>query len=390
MGAREVALRTMKTPLSFWLSAATAICLLWSGDSFAQETATIPFKDLPSLVKAVSPSVVSVHVERNDGSKSQGTGFFVQANGVVVTNYHVVVGATRINAVMKGGANLFCTGILTLDETRDLALLKFSGKNLPSLDLAQEEAITVGETIAVIGSPKGLEQTVTSGIVSAVRSDEDWEKIQISAPVSPGSSGSPVVNMRGEIVGVATFFVSGQSLNFASSVKHLRPLVASLDYLEQTPLAISLGVTRREPRAMVPVEPVVQPTIDPKADALEAFWQSYWNSMDLNQKGAWASHFSEVVDYQYKKDGKASRQEVGQSSFELQEKYPTRRYRLRGQPKIIELNKENTRIGFDFVFDYEYFGPMKNAAGTSSVELALEWNGSIWQIYKFRESVSRR
>ena len=158
---------------------------------------------------------------------SLGSGFVVSKDGVVVTNYHVAKSCIAEKATcvvkMESGAFFPVDAVVAVDEENDLALIKVMGKGLPIVRLAQQQSGKLGESVVVIGSPKGLETTVSDGIVSAIRGD--GEVLQITAPISPGSSGSPVFNSKGEVIGVATFTVKeGQNLNFAIPVKFVHRL----------------------------------------------------------------------------------------------------------------------------------------------------------------------
>lgn len=173
---------------------------------------------LPDLVRHVKPSAVAIETFDASGkSLSRGSGFFI-APDRVVTNRHVIERSNRVEILLSNGRKFAARGILAVDGEGDLALLEVSvppelSIPLPVTSSAPEE----GESIVVIGNPFGLEGSVSNGIVSAVREIPGYGKIiQITAPISPGSSGSPVVNMRGEVVGVATLQAAeGQSLNFA-------------------------------------------------------------------------------------------------------------------------------------------------------------------------------
>ena len=351
--------------------------------------------NLPQLVEHLAPSVVSLHVVSADGAESRGTGFFVGVNGEVATNYHVVEGARRITAKTSKGLQLFANGVLTLDADSDLALLKFGAKDLPAVSLADPAQILKGEPVLVIGSPQGLDQSVSNGIVSAIRTEGSWEQIQITAPISKGSSGSPIVNMKGEVVGVATFgLVGGQALNFASSVKHLRGMVDGLKNLEITSFSDAFpnersstagSQTRPEPASSTP-EP---PSVTDKAAGLKRFWSSYWASQLADDPVDWAKHFADSSDYQYVK-GKATRDDLVKSSQELTRRYPDRKFHLQGDPSIVPLKDASSRIGFDYSFSYSYQNKIKTVSGTSHVELALQWTGLEWEIYKFRERVERK
>lgn len=358
-------------------------------------SSTMVNADLPEVVTDISPAVVSLSVTTAGGDAYSGTGFFVDGSGVIATNYHVIEGGRRITAKTHSGVTLFCKGVLTMDEKRDLVLLKFAGSGFKSLSLADSEKIQRGESVAVIGSPLGLEQTVSSGIVSAKRVSNGWEQIQVTAPISKGSSGSPVVNMKGEVVGVATFMrLNGQALNFASSVKHLSPMVNSLEQLEPVTLADALPARRKKPIEEPKVNPrkvvETQNKEDFKTVLMREFWDSYWSATKGNSANDWASHFTNSTDYQYKKKGRATRDEIAEGAKELHRKYPRRKYTLKDSPELIPLNEELTRVGFDFSYSYRYSGAGKSASGIAYVELALQLTSNGWKIYKFRELVKRR
>jgi cytochrome c-type biogenesis protein CcmH/NrfG len=148
---------------------------------------------------------------------SSGTGFVISNDGKLVTNYHVIEGATSAVAKSENGAIFVVEGVLATDEKNDLAVLKLRARDLPFLALADSTKLEPGRRVAVIGSPRGLEGTLSEGIVSALRDlPEEGQRIQITAAISPGSSGSPVLNEKGEVVGVATAILrGGQALNFA-------------------------------------------------------------------------------------------------------------------------------------------------------------------------------
>jgi len=176
-------------------------------------------ESLPSLIKRIAPSIVSVFTYDNKGEFLKlGSGFFISQNGDIITNYHVIQGASSAEVKTSDGKTYPITYIVAEDEQSDIIRLSVDVPSKYVLPLSLSKAIPeVGERILVYGSPLGLEKTVSDGIVSAVREIPDFGKIvQITAPVSPGSSGSPVLNMQGEVIGVATFqMVEGQNLNFA-------------------------------------------------------------------------------------------------------------------------------------------------------------------------------
>lgn len=177
-------------------------------------------ESFPNIVQKSSDSVVTIYAHMIDGKISQGSGFFMDPEGHVVTNYHVVNKADKI--LIKAQFGLEYDGaIIAFDRETDLAILSSYSKfkrfrKIKFLKIAKKPPV-VGDRIIVIGSPLGLEQTVSDGLVSALRPISGFgDIIQISAPVSSGSSGGPVVNLEGNVVGVATLvIVGGQNLNFA-------------------------------------------------------------------------------------------------------------------------------------------------------------------------------
>jgi tetratricopeptide (TPR) repeat protein len=172
-----------------------------------------------SLINQVRTSVVTVIAFNGDGKPiTQGTGFFVSSDGMLITNHHVLAGAAKASVKTKGGKVYDIVTTIAQDTDGDLVAVKVNLRGVAVHPLRLSNGpITSGQRVLVIGSPLGLEETVSEGIVSAVRQIEGIGRIiQITAPISPGSSGSPVINMRGEIIGVASLNLSGgQNLNFA-------------------------------------------------------------------------------------------------------------------------------------------------------------------------------
>ena len=173
---------------------------------------------LPQLVKRVKPSAVAIETfDARGNTLSRGSGFFV-SNDRIITNRHVIEKSQRVEVHLMNGTKYAAKGVLAIDGEGDLALLQVDIPKEFAAPLQIVQAAPLeGESIVVIGNPFGLEGSVSNGIVSAVREIPGYGKIiQITAPISPGSSGSPVVNMRGQVVGVASLQAAeGQSLNFA-------------------------------------------------------------------------------------------------------------------------------------------------------------------------------
>lgn len=195
--------------------------------------------NLPALVAKIQPSVVTIITYGKDGKElATGSGFFVTATGQIVTNNHVIRGAYRIKAKTNDGSIIPAKQIDNRDKEGDLALITFDTGIATIAPLQVSDVLPqVGERVIVVGSPLGfLTQTVSDGIVSAVRNIPGFGNIlQITAPISHGSSGSPVVNMKGEVIGVASAqSIEGQNLNFAVASQKV---IALLPRMTATPPA---------------------------------------------------------------------------------------------------------------------------------------------------------
>lgn len=181
-----------------------------------------------------SPSIVAVNVLRPDGSTFTGTGFVLTQDGVIATSRHVVEDALFSNITFNTGAISGEAKTLALDDKVDLALIKIDARHLPVVLLADSDYALPGQEITVIGNPRRLQNTVTSGLLSQVRKKSDgiiWH--QISAPISPSSSGSPVFNENGEVISIAFSSYEGagnQNLNFSVPSNYLVRLLEANGY----------------------------------------------------------------------------------------------------------------------------------------------------------------
>jgi len=174
---------------------------------------------LVDLIKKVKPSVVLIETFDKDNKPiGQGSGFFIDNKGRLITNHHVIESAYSATIKTSSGKEYPVQGIVAKNTEADIVKLvvNLPDANITFLNLSVNVP-SEGEDIFVIGNPLGLESTVSTGIVSAVRDIPAFGKIlQITAPISPGSSGSPVINRKGEVIGIATLIVTkGQNLNFA-------------------------------------------------------------------------------------------------------------------------------------------------------------------------------
>ena len=195
-------------------------------------------------------ATVTIEIERSGINGSQGSGFVQSSDGVIVTAAHVVEGMRSGLVRFQNGREIRIDRIIFIDDDKDLAVIKVAGSNLPTIPVGDSDNILAGQEIRAIGAPLGLEFTVSEGIVSAKRVMDGVRWIQITAPVSPGNSGGPVITIEGQVIGVVSFYrdhEDAQNLNFA----------APINYVLET-----LSV-RPEPPPRPTPEPTPRPTPEP-------------------------------------------------------------------------------------------------------------------------------
>ena len=194
-------------------------------------------KSPADLFKELAPSVVTVTIKKN-GSEGGGTGFLVDNDGTIATNHHVIDAAAAVRVKFQNGTVYDDVELLIDEVAADLALIHINlatpldGGLRPDatpMHLGDSEAVVVGEHAISIGNPLGLEHTLTDGLISSRRVYDGKAWIQFSAPISPGNSGGPLFNMRGEVIGISTatlssFGTSAQNLNLAVPVNELKKL----------------------------------------------------------------------------------------------------------------------------------------------------------------------
>jgi serine protease Do len=227
--------------------AASVFCLLLAATWSLATPLPSRRNEVVEVVEKVAPSVVNIAAEqivrrrpslfdefffgfepRARKSQSLGSGVLIDPKGVILTNDHVISGASKIVATTKSGLELECE-VVGSDTDNDLAVLRVRkvGAPLPAIKLGTSSDLMIGETVVAIGNPFGLSNTVTAGVLSAlgrsVRGSENQrvytDFLQIDAPINPGNSGGPVVNIQGELIGIATAIIGGaQGIGFAIPV----------------------------------------------------------------------------------------------------------------------------------------------------------------------------
>ena len=236
----------------------SAVCALAAGGAvlFAAPLSTRR-SEIVLVVERVAPAVVNISAEQTlrrrpsvfddffgmdprsrRRAQSLGSGVIIDPKGIILTNEHVVSGASKIIATTKAGVELECE-VVGSDTDNDLAVLRARrpGGSLPAIKLGSSSDLLIGETIVAIGNPFGLSNTVTAGVVSAtgrtVRAENErtyTDFIQTDASINPGNSGGPLVNLDGEMIGVATAIIGGgaQGIGFAIPIDRARRIVDDL------------------------------------------------------------------------------------------------------------------------------------------------------------------
>jgi serine protease Do len=234
------------------------VVLAFTGATNARADLARRRNEIVEVVQKVSPAVVFIGTESEVESpfrgrrspleeffgappqqsrrqQGLGSGVLVDPNGIIITNDHVIRGASAINVVLADGRELEAE-VIGSDANNDLAVLKVSTKQpLPAAKLGTSSDLMIGETVIAIGSPFGLSKTVTSGVVSATgrtfkadgRTYNDF--IQTDAAINPGNSGGPLLNVDGDVIGINTaIFASAQGIGFAIPADKVRRIVDEL------------------------------------------------------------------------------------------------------------------------------------------------------------------
>lgn len=208
----------------------TILFQLFLNTSYSQELSA------EQVYSKINKAVVTIYTFDSKGNPlAQGSGVIINEKGWVITNYHVYEGASSF--VIKNNEKIIdYSKILCLDPVRDILIIKILRKDFPQIKIGNSSAIKVGQRIYTVGSPLGLENTISDGIISGIRSNEELSKnfIQISAAISPGSSGGAVIDSKGQLIGITTMtFSKGQNLNFAIPINDVLTLYKNEEIKER-------------------------------------------------------------------------------------------------------------------------------------------------------------
>jgi len=221
-----------------------AVLLAWAAiPAQAQQGDVGPGTSFAALARRAAPAVVNIYVLQmmqgsNPGQhvqrEAQGSGFIIDPDGFIVTNNHVVMGSQQIKVRLLDQREFEAT-IVGVDQKTDLALIKINAHGLPYLRFGDSDDLQVGEWVIAIGNPLGLGHTVTAGIVSAkgrvLGAGPYDDFIQTDASINPGNSGGPLINMRGEVVGINTLIANpqeAQGIGFAIPSNLARVIISQL------------------------------------------------------------------------------------------------------------------------------------------------------------------
>lgn len=228
-----------------WLAAVCVVVAYFLGTGLPAQQSDASGSDDPNAGQSISQSVEDDLEElanratgaaalldvRTPSGNRQGSGFLVDPSGRILTNAHVIRNAESVRVRLASGDVYDHVSILAMDERRDIGVVQIPGFDLPALSLGNSDSVRIGTRVVLVGSPLGLENTVSTGIVSGRRQEpEGFQLLQITAPASQGSSGGAVLSRDGRVVGIAASQMqAGQNLNFAVPINYARGLLANLD-----------------------------------------------------------------------------------------------------------------------------------------------------------------
>ena len=210
-----------------------------SYDTEEQNNIAVYKKVLPSVVNITSTTLVYNFFYGAVPQQGQGSGFILDKAGHILTNYHVVANANRGIEVQLSNKRRYTSKVIGTDKAHDLALLQIEAQNLEPVTLSDSSNLAVGQKVYAIGNPFGLSGTMTRGIISSIRSIKGGESapiedaIQTDAAINPGNSGGPLLNYRGEVIGINTMIASNgadqsSGIGFAIPINTAKAVLADL------------------------------------------------------------------------------------------------------------------------------------------------------------------
>jgi regulator of sirC expression with transglutaminase-like and TPR domain len=204
------------------------------------------------LTERVRKSVAVIMSAGRDGQREGlGSGFVVSPDGLIATNFHVIGEGRAVRVQLADGRQFDATAIHASDRALDLAILRIDAKDLPGLELGNSDELKQGQSVLALGNPRGLKNSVVSGLVSGVREMEGRAMIQLAIPIEPGNSGGPLVDMQGRVQGVLTMkSLVTPNLGFALTSNLIKPLLARPNPI---PMSRWLTIGALDPREWKPL-----------------------------------------------------------------------------------------------------------------------------------------
>lgn len=210
-------------------AAAFLVLLSFPASHSAQQQGSIV--SAGELYRSASPSVVLIETYGFDGKVSgSGSGFIVSPDGAILTNYHVIAHTKRASVRLANEDAYDDVSVLDLDKRKDIALVKIKAVALPTLRLGHSNAVQIGDKLYALGSPLGgfFQNSLSEGILSGIRQADGYKFFQLSTPVSHGSSGSPVFDARGDVIGIIEASIEeGQNINLAIPIDYAVGMLSS-------------------------------------------------------------------------------------------------------------------------------------------------------------------
>jgi Trypsin-like peptidase domain len=320
------------------------------------------------IAKEAFPSTVLVVIEDAHGEPVLlGSGFVLREHAIV-TNMHVIEGASQGFAKqIDSDTKHKLEGILQADSSHDLAVLSVPSLSAPALPIGDSTKLAVGDTVYAVGNPRGLEGTFSQGIVSSIRHIDSQTLLQITAPISPGSSGGPILNELGEVVGVAVAtFMDGQNLNFAIPASYL----SSMEIAEK-PLPFA-SASKKQGVAPAPTLP----------RSPSDFVEQFVADLATNVVDTQLRYYAERTTYY--EFGRVDKATISRDLRDDTRAWPNRSYSIQGTPKITLTNNGFTT---QFLMAYSLAGTKGVSRGVLDITLEAEFHGQTPQITQIHKKV---
>ncbi len=203
------------------------VAILITGQAMAAPQAKTSAKSTVDLADTIRPSLVKITQLGREGTDGIGSGFIVSEDGFIATNLHVIGEARRLQVEMQDGKVHEVTAVHGTDAHHDLALLKINARGLTPLPFGDSDKVRQGESVVAMGAPEGLGFSIVQGVLSATREIDGNEMLQVAIPIEKGNSGGPLLNMKGQVLGILTLkHIKTDNLGFAMPVNALKELIA--------------------------------------------------------------------------------------------------------------------------------------------------------------------